>query len=167
MADDSDQTEKLLRRQRRLAAMLKLAGIVDSTALLAVLMPTSTMATVHEAIGLGEFPDVRIVGYLARSTSLLYAMFGLLMLYLSFHVAKFRPVIQFFSGLFALCGVVFLGIDIAESMPLWWTLGEGPLVICVGCFLVWLCRQCEAAEQELSTAGSGSTSGRSDGEGGI
>lgn len=150
MAGNSDSTEKLLRRQKRLAAMLRLVSIVDSTALLAVLMPTSTMAAIHKAIGLGEFPDARIVGYLARSTSLLYAMFGLLMLYLSFHVAKFRPVIQFFSVLFAFCGVVFLGIDISESMPLWWTLGEGPLVCFIGGLVFWLCRQCEEAEMEAA-----------------
>lgn len=148
MPDTSQVSEKLLRRQRRLAAMLRLVGIVDSTALLAVLMPTSTMAAIHKSIGLGEFPDARIVGYLARSTSLLYAMFGLLMFYLSFHVSRYRPVIQFFSGLFAVCGLLFLGIDIAESMPPWWILGEGPLVIFVGCLLLWLSRQCELAERE-------------------
>ncbi|MDA0590808.1 MAG: hypothetical protein O2820_04985 [Planctomycetota bacterium] len=146
MTNDFDQNRKLSRQQRRLVAMLRLVGVVDATALVAVLLPTSTMAAVHQAIGLGEFPDDRIVSYLARSTSLLYAMFGVLMFYLSFHVAQFRPVIQFSSSLFALCGIVFLGIDIAEGMPLWWTLSEGPLVICVGCFLVWLCRQCEASD---------------------
>lgn len=146
MTNDFDQNRKLSRQQRRLVAMLRLVGVVDATALVAVLLPTSTMAAVHQAIGLGEFPDARIVSYLARSTSLLYAMFGVLMFYLSFHVVQFRPVIQFSSSLFALCGFVFLGIDIAEGMPLWWTLGEGPLVVCVGCFLVWLCRQCEAAD---------------------
>jgi hypothetical protein len=169
MPDNSNSNEKLLRRQKRLAAMLRLVSIVDSTALLAVLMPTLTMAAIHRAIGLGELPAERIVGYLARSTSLLYAMFGLLMLYLSFHVAKFRPVIQFFSGLFALCGVVFLGIDICESMPLWWTLGEGPLVCFIGGLIFWLCRQCEAAENEMaekevSTELSGSVRGAGDGK---
>ncbi len=128
--------------------MLRLVGIVDSMALLAVVMPTSIMAGIHEAIGLGPFPDGRLVGYLARSTSLLYAMLGLLMFYLSFHVVRFRPVIQFFSALFACCGVLLLGIDIAESMPLWWTLSEGPLVICAGSLLFWLARECEDAELE-------------------
>lgn len=148
MASGSPVSDRLLRRQRRLVAMLRLVGIVDSMALLAVVMPTSIMAYIHEAIGLGPFPDGRLVGYLARSTSLLYAMFGLLMFYLSFHVVRFRPVIQFFSALFACCGVLLLGIDIAESMPLWWTLGEGPLVICVGSLLFWLARECEEAEPE-------------------
>lgn len=148
MTSGSPVSDRLLRRQRRLVAMLRLVGIVDSMALLAVVMPTSMMADIHEAIGLGPFPDGRLVRYLTRSTSLLYAMFGVLMFYLSFHVVRFRPVIQFFSALFAGCGVLFLGIDIAESMPLWWTLGEGPLVICVGSFLFWLARECEEAEPE-------------------
>lgn len=164
MADDLEQTEKLTRRRRRLAAMLRLVGIVDAMALVAVLLPTSTMAAVHNAIGLGEFPDAGIVSYLARSTSLLYAMFGLLMFYLSFHVAQFRPVIQFLSSLFAACGVVFVGIDIVEGMPLWWILGEGPLVIVVGCFLLWLCRQCEAAETEMAQDGAAPRKARGDGD---
>lgn len=146
MVSGSPVSDRLLRRQRRLVAMLRLVGIVDSLALLAVVMPTSAMARIHKAIGLGELPEGRVVGYLARSTSLLYAMFGLMMFYLSFHVVRFRPVIQFFSALFAFCGLMFLGIDLAESMPLWWTLGEGPLVFCVGSLLFWLARECEEAE---------------------
>ena len=140
----------LKRRQRRLAMLLRLVGVVDSTALSAVLMPRSMMADVHGFLRLGTFPDDRIVGYLARSTSLLYAMFGVLMLYLSFHVARYRPLIQFCAGLFAMCGLVFLGINLAESMPLWWVAGEGPVVLAVGACLVWLGRQCAAAERDLA-----------------
>ncbi|MFP6762431.1 MAG: hypothetical protein VB858_02395 [Planctomycetaceae bacterium] len=152
MSEDSALRKKLRRRQRRLAALLRLAGLVDATALCAVLMPGSMLAMVHDFIGLGPFPDDRIVGYLARSTSLLYAMFGTLMLYLSFHVAEYRPLIQFFAGLFATCGLFFLGIDIVESMPLWWIAGEGPVVVAVGASLLWLARQCAAAEREIAVA---------------
>lgn len=146
MTSGTPVTDRLQRRRHRLVALLRLVGIVDAMALIAVVMPTSMMAAVHEAIGLGELPNSPIVGYLARSTSLLYAMFGVLMFYLSFHVVRFRPVIQFASVLFAMCGLLFLGIDIAENMPLWWILVEGPLVFCMGCLLFWLARECDDAE---------------------
>jgi len=60
-------------------------GVGLLLATVAVFLPVSQMAIMHRWLGLGEFPDAPITIYLARSTSLLYAMHGAVMFYVAWH----------------------------------------------------------------------------------
>ena len=57
------------------------------SAIVPVFFPVALMATLHQWLGvggeLGEFPNAPITIYLARSTSLLYAMHGAVMFYVA------------------------------------------------------------------------------------
>jgi hypothetical protein len=120
-AGDSDS-------QRYRAARLALMGlgILDSLAFLAVIAPTSTIASIHKLCGLGELPEGPIVGYLARSGSLLYALHGAIILFISFDPGRYLPLIRFMGWAAVLHGMGMFAIDYAEGMPLWWRLFEGP-----------------------------------------
>ncbi len=115
------------RWRRVLAWYLRFSGGVDVLAVVAVLLPTSAMAAIHEALGLGELPSATIVGYLARSTSLMYALHGAMVIFVSFDVVRYRPLIAFLVGAALLHGLELLVIYMATAMPLWWTLAEGPV----------------------------------------
>jgi hypothetical protein len=109
-----------------LAVVLRVLGGVDLLALVAVVMPRGWMAQGHAWAGLGELPTAPIVGYLGRSASFLYALHGATVLFISFDVARYRPLITFLAIIALAHGAVMLGIDLAEGMPLWWTVVEGP-----------------------------------------
>ena len=70
-------------QERVLCFFLRWVGGVSLLALVAVFMPYSWMDTIHQALGMGTLPAVPIVGYLARSLSLFYALMavGLAMIF--------------------------------------------------------------------------------------
>ena len=89
------------RQERILRILLRVAGGLPLTALLAVVMPTEWMDATHRWLGLGELPRAPIVEYLTRSLSLLYAVFGALWLYMSTDVRRYAPLIAFGSAVTA------------------------------------------------------------------
>ena len=104
----------------------------------AVLLPVQTMAQMHSWLGLGEFPDAPITRYLARSTSLLYAVHGVLMLYASFDIKRYWPMIVVFGWLHVVIGLTMFGIDLTSAMPLYWIAGEGIPIALVGGLIIYL-----------------------------
>jgi hypothetical protein len=129
--------------EKALVIILRVLGGIVLLALLAVIMPHSCMETTNRWLGLGELPDTAIVGYLTRSLSVMYAMHGALLVYLSCNVRRFAPVIRFFAAVGVVFGVIMLGIDLAVGMPWWWTWGEGPFVVPVYALVFWLATRVE------------------------
>ena len=123
---------------RWLAVVLRVLGVLDLLALAVIVLPQRLIAGMHEWVGLGEFPVQPVVTYLSRSTSLLYALHGALLIYLASDVARYLPVIRFVGRLLICCGMALLGIDFVEGMPLWWTLVEGPAIAMIGAVILKL-----------------------------
>ncbi|MCA9123694.1 MAG: hypothetical protein H6822_15625 [Planctomycetaceae bacterium] len=115
-----------------LVVALRCLGGLDMLAFVAVVMPTAWIEWGHRWCGLGEFPDEPIANYLARSASALYALHGLLVLYMSRDPQRYWPLIRFFARLAVAHGVVMFAIDWASEMPLWWTALEGPAFTATG-----------------------------------
>jgi hypothetical protein len=108
-----------------LVVVLRAFGLLDLAALGAVVLPFRWMAAAHAGLGLGAVPEGPLVGYLARSASTLYALHGALVLFLSFDLRRYWRLITFLAVAPVLHGVIMLGIDLAEGMPVWWTAIEG------------------------------------------
>ena len=125
-----------------LVILLRVAAVILLSALVAVVMPFPWMEDIHARLGMGELPDRPIVGYLARSCSLFYAMHGALLFFVSLDVPRFLPVIRFLGWLGVVFGVVIVPLDAAAGMPLWWTLGEGPFPLALGVAVLWLAKRC-------------------------
>jgi len=132
-------------RDRRLKWFLRLVGVADLLAVVAVFLPTEWLGWAHEAVGLGALPQGRIVGYLARSTSLLYGIHGAMLLVLASDVVRYRSLIRWYGRVIAVAGALLIGVDIAESMPVWWTVFEGATVVGIGVVILTLCHD-ERAE---------------------
>ncbi len=111
------------------------------TALGAVVMPYDWMNSIHRQVGLGELPQAPIVGYLTRSISALYALYGGLLIFLANDVRRYRLVVRFLAVTGVLFGALMLGIDYAVGMPVGWTAQEGPSVIVFGAVFFWLTGQ--------------------------
>ncbi|MBI2477985.1 MAG: hypothetical protein HYV60_04860 [Planctomycetia bacterium] len=115
-----------------LVLALRVLGGIDMIAFIAVAMPIAWIRLGHQWSGLGDFPDAPIAGYLARSASALYALHGLTVVYMSFDVRRYWPLIRFLARVAIAHGIVMLGIDLAVGMPSWWTVVEGPAFAATG-----------------------------------
>ncbi len=130
------------RNEKALTLLLRLTGVVLLTALLAVVMPTSWMDSIHAWLGLGELPRTPIVEYLTRSLSMMYALLGALLLYMAGDVRRYAPLIVFFAAISIGAGVVLLGIDVYAGLPLDWILSEGPGAMVLSVVILVLARRC-------------------------
>lgn len=141
--------------ERALRIFLSISAVVLLAALPAVVMPIAWMASVHDLLGIGEFPDQPIVSYLARSASALYASFGCFYLFLLTDLRRYLPLLRFMACLkFVLASAIFC-IDLGTGMPIWWTLAEGPLMWTWAGTLAWLAYRAERDARANSTRGSG------------
>jgi len=132
MADPRNRHEKTLVLLLRLDAILLLAALIPS------MMPFAWMKEIHRFLGLGELAGGPLIGYLTRSLSLLYAMHGAVVLFVSLDVRRFLPVVKFMAVLTIAFGLWMTGLDVAVGMPLFWIVSEGPLIFLLGCVVLWL-----------------------------
>jgi hypothetical protein len=106
----------------------------------AVFFPTRWMATLHEWLGLGPFPDAPITEYLTRSVSLLYGIHGGLFLVLAGNVRRYRDPLVYLIVMGVVFGTIMTLIDLRAPVPLYWTLSEGPLILLFSVLLLYLSR---------------------------
>jgi len=136
MSDLNCQEPRVADRSSGLIGLLRGLGIVNFAALAAVVAPTDWLAWCHRQIGLGPFPAAPIAVYLARSTSLWFASFGVLLWYASLDVRRHAGLITFVSVAMLIQGVVMIVIDWAAGLPAWWILAEGPTCIVLAATLL-------------------------------
>ena len=130
-------TKRERRWDRTTARFVRIVGFVDCLALVAVLMPRDVMASISGHLGFAPFSSGPLPEYLARSTSLLYALHGALLLYVANDVARYRGLIRWLGLLAMAHGGIMLLIDIRIGMPAWWCVLEGPTFALVG-LVLWL-----------------------------
>jgi hypothetical protein len=124
--------------ERILRFLLRYIGSASVLALAAVFMPYTWMDATHRWLGMGTLPTEPIVGYLARSLSLFYALLGGLLWLCSFHPHRHRSVLCYLGTAFIFFGIVMWGVDFVERMPGFWKHIEGPMVIVMGGVLLGL-----------------------------
>ena len=123
---------------RILRVILAVTGAGLLLAVVPIFFPASVINYLHQQLGLGEFPNSAIAVYLARSTSLLYAMHGALMFFVSFNLVRYWPLVRLVGHLHVVLGLAMLGIDVSTPMPLYWIIGEGMPVAVTGMLILWL-----------------------------
>ena len=119
---------------------LRICGGVDLLATAAFFMPTSWMRLGHELCGMGPFPDGPVPVYLARATSLLWAMHGALLLYLSSDVRRYAEFVRFVARVTVVAGGLLLWLALTTGLPLWWAFLEGPVFAATGLWYLWWLR---------------------------
>jgi hypothetical protein len=122
-------------------------GMVTLLALGAIVMPFRWMNSIHQYIGLGELPNMPVIGYLTRSASALYALYGAMFIFLSLDITRYLPLIRFLALLNIAFGIILLIVDFVVGMPLMWTLGEAPSMILFGAVVLWLANKMKPDQQ--------------------
>ena len=128
-----------------------MVGVGLILATVAVFFPVSLMATFHQWLGLGDFPEAPITIYLARSTSLLYAMHGAVMFYVALNWDRCEALVPLLGWLHVVLGMTMIGVDVNAGMPLYWTAGEGLPIALTGGAILWLYRRSSSASHRQST----------------
>ena len=154
-----------MKNQGRLFKLfLRTTGSVALLAVVAVAMPYSWMNAIHESLGMGPLPTEPIVGYLARSTSAFYALFGGLMWVVSFDLARYRAVLCYLGAATLLFGATLLAVDFVEGMPWWWRSFEGPINMAFGVLILAASLRrphsgvCSNSDAQFSSGGSSGSS---------
>lgn len=122
------------------AWLLRIAGLTEILAFIAVVMPRSWMEVSHEWLGMGPMPDGTLLMFMIRQASYAYGMHGVSLLILASDVTRFRRLIVFNGISFLLAGMVFFVIDYSVGMPWWWTIGDSASCFGIGVALLWLTR---------------------------
>jgi hypothetical protein len=125
-------------RLTALVALLRILGLINFAAVVAVVAPSRWIVWCQELLGMGSFPTAPIAGYLARSTSLWFASFGVFLWFVSRDVMRYRSLIAFLGWAMVVQGLFMLGIDCAERMPGWWIVMEGPTCLLLGAAILRL-----------------------------
>ena len=112
-----------------LKIILRISGILLITAFGAVLLPYEKMDQIHRQLGLGSLPQAPILDYLARSVSMFYGIHGVIVLYISFDLTRYIPILKLLCYLGFAFGITLFFIDINAPMPVQWAFTEGPFVI--------------------------------------
>ena len=141
------ESHRLRHARQALVAALRLSGGIEMAACLAVCLPSDWMRVGYEWLRLGQMPEAAVFGYLARSTSLLWAAHGAVVVFLTTDIDRFLPLVRFIGWLTLVMGAALLGIDAVERLPLWWTAVEGPIVLVMGAVFLAASRQ---LQRELS-----------------
>jgi len=130
-------TSPTAKGEQALAWLLRFQGSILLLALLAVVMPTSWMEAINDAIGLEPLPRTPLVEYLTRSLSGLYAYVGMICLYLANDVRRFAGLIRYMSSLGMVFATGLLLLDGLVGLPAPWVSIEGPVVFLL-CLSLWL-----------------------------
>jgi hypothetical protein len=112
------------RYERWLKAFLQINGLIMALAAVALFMPTSWMAWTHERVGLGEFPAAPIAEYLARLTSALHTVLGLLLLLLARDVRQYSRLITYLAIATPAVSISVAMMCLHLRMPLSWMISD-------------------------------------------
>jgi hypothetical protein len=129
-----------MHHHRLQAWLLRLCGLVELLAFLAVVMPRSWMETAHGWLGLGLMPEGALMMFMIRQASFTYGLHGALLWLLSSDVVRFRPLVLFTGISYLSAAPVFCAIDLTSGMPMFWTIGDTVSCLCFGAALVYLDR---------------------------
>ncbi len=131
--------------ERILKWLLVILGGMAATAVVPLVMPFAWMQRVNDALGLAPLADTPLIQYLTRSLSGVYALFGVLTIYIGLDVRRYRRLIVVIGWLTCLLGVALTVVDFAVGMPPSWSWGEGPPTVLVAGAMIWLARRVRPA----------------------
>jgi hypothetical protein len=127
-------------RQLLLKWILRLVGLVEILAFIAVVMPRSWMEASHTWLGLGRMPEGSVLMFLIRQASYTYGMHGVSLWVIATDVERFRRLIVFNGIAYLLSAPIFFTIDYSEGMPMWWAVGDSTACGLIGVVLLWSCQ---------------------------
>lgn len=124
-----------------LLAVLRVGGLGMLFALIFVFCPFSWMVRINAWLEMSEeLIYTPVTSYLIRTLSAMYAIFGVLFLFISFDLPRYRELIRFLGMISVVAGAGITILDATIGLPLAWTALEGPMTIALGAIIIYLSR---------------------------
>jgi hypothetical protein len=137
---------------RLLSLLMRLNAGILLLAAVPMFFPTRWMATMHETLGLGQFPEDRLTEYLTRSAAACYTMHGAVVWLIAQDVRRYRPLIPGLYVIHLLFAFTLLLIDLFAGMPAWWIVSEVGTISTVAILMLfvqrWAARQSPVLESD-------------------
>ena len=108
--------------ERILKLVLQINGWIMASAVFAVFLSHDQMVAIHQWLGLGKFPDAKIVDYLARSLSGFYTIIGVLYIALARDIHAYASIITL-AAWASICLVSVQSLSICSWISLFGGLG--------------------------------------------
>lgn len=124
--------------KRLTGQLLVVSGGFLILAVVPLFFPIDLMKVIHQWLGLGEMPDSPIAVYLARSTSMLYAVHGFVTVYTGLKIERLWPMAALLGFLHVGIGLTMIGVDLNAGMPAYWVAGEGGPIAGLGALILYL-----------------------------
>jgi len=128
------------RPETYLVWLLRLYGGAGVLAIVFGLMPFGWLQAMHGWLRLGELPASPVVVYLLRATCGLYAGLGGAILLASADIRRYAALVSFIGWLSVAYGVYIGVADVLGGLPVWWVVGEGPVLVAMGIVVLALQR---------------------------
>ena len=128
-------------RNNLLTWMLRLIGLLEMLAFIAVVMPRSWMEAAHVWLGLGQMAESSVLMFMIRQASYNYGMHGVFLWIIASDLKRFRRLVLLNAFSFLLAGPIFFMIDYTSGMPWWWSAMDGPSLALMGAAMLWLSRE--------------------------
>ena len=128
-------------RKSLLTWLLRLIGLLEMLAFIAVIMPRSWMEVSHAWLGLGQMAESSVLMFMIRQASYNYGMHGVFLWIIASDLKRFRPLVLLNGLSFLLAGPIFFWIDYSSGMPWWWSAMDGPSLFLMGAAMLWLSRE--------------------------
>jgi len=121
--------------------VLRVGGLGMLFALIFVFCPFSWMVRINAWLEMSEeLIYTPVTSYLIRTLSAMYAIFGVLFLFISFDLPRYRELIRFLGMISVVAGAGITILDATIGLPLAWTALEGPMTIALGAIIIYLSR---------------------------
>jgi hypothetical protein len=134
--------------ERLLLILLRINAGVLLLAAPCALLPFAWMDALHrDALGLGPLQDIPITKYMARSLSLVYAMHGAVVLFVTLNWEKLRFTVPYLAALHIVQGCSIFAIGLDAGLPWWWVAVEGPSVVAFAVVVLAVYRRANQGER--------------------
>ena len=118
--------------------LLMVSGAFLILATVPIFFPVELMDKIHQWLMGEEMPVSPITIYLARSTSLMYAVHGFVMFYTGYKVTESWGMVKLLGFLHLFIGFTMIWVDINAGMPMYWTAAEGGPIAGLGGLILFL-----------------------------
>lgn len=139
----------MTRSERHILLAIQVTAVLEMLAAVAIVAPFDWINTTHQWLLGSDMPEDPIAAYLARALSLFYVMNGAMVLFATFDVERYRPLIRLWAWLMIAAGIALFFVDSAAGLPAVWTWTESLFPLIFGALVVWLL-PANPAEQKTS-----------------
>ncbi len=119
--------------------LLRIAAIIQFTALPGIILPRQATEKLCWLMGLGQPLMVPMLIYTAGGCAYVYLTAGILFWIASNDVIRYRPLIIACGWIYLVGCPAFLWIDSQAGLPAWWTAMDSLSCLVLGALLLWSC----------------------------